>query len=143
MKHAPLSSTVHGGGKRRTLAARFNSATLAYVPQVKVFEDAPTVAWKERFTAAPANMFGSFNSGFNADDVVKRFAICATVKSLRFTNHQRAPGIAARHTNANRKASSAGQARGPAGSLPSRAALPAAKKNPTPHCTDLIGHIAG
>jgi hypothetical protein len=75
-----------------SLAARVNSATLAYVPQVKVFEDAPTVAWRERFTAATANMFSNFGSGFNADDVVKRFAIWATVKSLRFTNHRRAPG---------------------------------------------------
>jgi hypothetical protein len=70
------SSTVHGGGKRRTLAARVNSATLTYVPQVKVFEDAPTVAWRERFTAAPANMFGNFDTGFNADDVVKRMGNC-------------------------------------------------------------------
>jgi hypothetical protein len=36
--------TVQGGGSGAPLAARANSATLAYVPQVKVFEVAPTVA---------------------------------------------------------------------------------------------------
>jgi hypothetical protein len=66
---------VHGGGKRRTLAARVNSATLAYIPKVKVFEDAPTVAWRERFTAATANMFGSFGSDFNADPLRTRFVL--------------------------------------------------------------------